>query len=160
VAGRQPEPAALPARGVSHSGSRADPPDRAVGARRLLRLEQQRRTGRLLAAGAGLPPLTPRPPEPGRGSLDLRALGCVLPGPPRRTAGPGLVPAGRLPAERSALRRPDRRLLPGLAAIARRPLRAAARHEARLQLGDRGQAASLRPVGSRRRRTDQPLDVL
>ena len=98
---------------------------------------------------------------PGRRGLDLGPLGGLLRGQVARAAGARMVPAGGLPAERLALqRRDDAGHVPGLDALAGRPLRDAARRAARLQLRARGAASEDRRVRPAGRRQLAALDLL
>ena len=102
----------------------------------------------ILATGGQLPEAAPHALVPRRGSRHVRALGRGLPSARGHPAHPWLVPAGRLPAERGALRPVGRADLPALAAPARGALRRADRRADRLQLEGRGPRDPQRPLGS------------
>ena len=105
VAGRQHQPPPLAADRGAAAGGGDGAAGRPLGQGRLLGLEQPGRQGLLLAAGDRVPAQPSRLGIPGRGRRYLGPLGRLLPGPAAGAAGPRLVPAGRLPAERGALDR-------------------------------------------------------
>ena len=137
---------------AARGGARA--PGRAVRSRRLLVVGRPGQRGRLLEARRASARDPCRPGAPRRGRRHPRPLGGVLPRQARHPAGTGLVPPGRLPAERAALlRQPDGPHVPPLAALARRPLRPAARTPSSTTAPPprRRSCAPARPASSRSR---------
>ena len=104
--------------------------------------ERPRRRARLLEAGDPLPAPLALARLPGRGGRHRRPLGGRLPAAGRDPDRARLVPPGRLPGERGALRQPQPQLLPRLASPAERALRRALDGAARLQRAGRGRACS------------------
>ena len=80
----------------------------AAGRGRLAHRHRVARPGReLLVPGDRVGQRAPGAQPAGAGGRDRRQLGGLLPGPAGRPAGPRLVPPGRLPRQRGALRAPD-----------------------------------------------------
>ena len=102
---------------------------------RQLRQGQRRSRGRscLLGACGAVPPRPPDAVIPCRGSRHRWPLAGSLSPRRRHPDRTRLVPAGRLPAERCALRRARPRFVPELAPLARCPVRRAARRTSRLR---------------------------
>ena len=106
---------------------------------------------RLLDARGAVPSPAAEPVLPRRGRRHGRPLGRGLPRGGRHPDRPRLVPPGRFPSERAALRPARPPLLHPLAAQDGRPLRRADKRPGRLQRTRRGAAPPQRRLGSRAR---------